>query len=126
MRRSKPTPLAACVGTDRKAQFRVNPLRPHEFCWLAFLSSSTPLIMSETEVNNEVSADTLRDRALEVVTNRGWLSKNAWSMSKALHAFAKPMRVVLTAEIPSDTMQQLLLRSPIVAVQLGGSVVVPP
>jgi hypothetical protein len=73
-------------------------------------------------------ADTVRDRALELVAKRGWLSnlKDAWSLSKAVHAFDKPMNVVLAAETPDDIMQQLLLRSPIVAVQLEGSVVAPP
>jgi hypothetical protein len=81
--------------------------------------------MSEIEVDCDASADTLCDRALEVVAKRGWLSKHSWSVSKAVHAFAKPIRVVLAAETPADVVQQLLLRSPIVAVQLEDNVVAP-
>ena len=81
--------------------------------------------MSEIEVDCDASADTLCDRALEVVAKRGWLSKHSWSVSKAVHAFTKPIRVVLAAETPADVVQQLLLRSPIVAVRLEGSVDAP-
>jgi hypothetical protein len=80
--------------------------------------------MSEIGVDCDASA-TLCDRALEVVAKRGWLSKHSWSVSKTVHAFAKPIRVMLAAETPADVVQQLLLRSPIVAVQLEGNVVAP-
>jgi hypothetical protein len=81
--------------------------------------------MSEIEVKSDAPADPLCDRALEVVSKRGWLSKNAWSVSKAVHAFAKPIRVMLAAETPADVVQQLLLRSHIVALQLEDNVVAP-
>jgi hypothetical protein len=34
--------------------------------------------------------------ALEVVAKVGWLSKGAWDVSRAVHAFAKPIMVTLT------------------------------
>jgi hypothetical protein len=85
----------------------------------------TLLIMSEVSIDSDAAADSLRDRALEVVAKRGWLSKNAYSLSKTVHAFTKPVKVVLAAEAPPDTVQRLLLRSPIAAVQLDGNVVAP-
>jgi hypothetical protein len=72
-----------------------------------------------------VDSDSLRDRAFEVVAKRGWLDKNAYSLSKTVHAFAKPIRVVLTDEAAAEVVQQLLLRAPIMALQLKGNASVP-
>jgi hypothetical protein len=69
--------------------------------------------------------DSLCNRALEVVAKRGWLATEAWSVLKAVHAFAKPIRVVLAAETPDDVVQQLLLRSVIVAVHLNDNIDAP-
>jgi hypothetical protein len=73
----------------------------------------------------DAAADGTCCRALEVVAKLGWLSKTAWSVSKAVHAFSKPMLVVLADETPADIVQKLLLRYPIVAMQLEGSVIAP-
>ena len=73
----------------------------------------------------DAAADDTCCRALEVVAKLGWLSKTAWSVSKAVHAFSKPMLVVLADETPADIVQKLLLRYPIVAMQLEGSVIAP-
>jgi hypothetical protein len=73
-------------------------------------------IMSERKKRGAIAADTCYS-ALEVVAKRGWLEQPAWSVSQAVHAFAKqlPMLVVLADETPADTVQQLLLRPYIVA-----------
>jgi FNIP Repeat len=73
----------------------------------------------------DASADILRDRALEVVAKLGWLSKNAYSLSKTVHAFAKPVRVRLTEDAPAAVVRQLLLRAPVVAAQLDGNAAIP-
>jgi hypothetical protein len=37
--------------------------------------------------------------ALRVVAREGWLCKSGWSISKAVHAFAKPTKARLTSSI---------------------------
>jgi hypothetical protein len=81
--------------------------------------------MCEKELETNVAVDSSCNRALEVVAKRSWLSKNAYSVSKAVHAFAKPIRLVLTDEATAEVVQQLLLRTHIIALQLGGNASVP-
>jgi hypothetical protein len=80
---------------------------------VGWLSLSYTLLMSGMMDVTDASADTLRDRGLEVVAKLGWLSKNAYSLSKTVHAFAKPIRVRLTEDAPAGVVRQLLLRAPL-------------
>jgi hypothetical protein len=55
-------------------------------------------IMSERKRRDASAAADTCCKALEVVATRGWLETPAWSVSQAVHAFAKqlPMLVVLS------------------------------
>jgi putative component of toxin-antitoxin plasmid stabilization module len=54
-------------------------------------------------------------QALEIVAREGWLCKEAWSISKAVHAYAKPTRIVLgqaaSPAISRAVLQRLLITS---------------
>eukprot|EP00953_Heterococcus_sp_UTEX-ZZ885_P034967 18083-Heterococcus_DN1.PRE.1 len=83
--------------------------------------------MSESKRRDAPAAADTCCKALEVVATRGRLETPAWSVSQAVHAFAKqlPLLVVLADETPADTVQQLLLRPYKVAMQLEGGVIAP-
>jgi hypothetical protein len=74
------------------------------FLLLVLLYASFTLSMS-AQRNADAVVDSLCERALEVVAKRGWLPKGAWSLSKAVHAFVKPIKVVLAAETSADIVQ---------------------
>jgi hypothetical protein len=120
---------------ERCAYNRPSEARQHVRNRLSFSHLVFPLLlllyapihshsMSE-QLDSDAVVNRLCDRALEVVAKSGWLDKTIWSVSKALHAFVKPIKVVLADETPADIAQRLLLRSRIVAVQLEDNVDAP-
>jgi ribosomal protein S8E len=60
--------------------------------------------------------------ALEVVAKVGWLSKSAWEMSRAVHAFTKPINVKLTPAMSDAVKAGILSRSTVVKLQLEDNV----
>jgi hypothetical protein len=58
--------------------------------------------------------------ALRVVAREGWLCKPGWSISKAVHAFAKPIRVVVGGSIDRATTNAVLARPLITVLRLQG------
>jgi hypothetical protein len=63
--------------------------------------------------------------ALELVAKVGWLSKDAWNVSKNVHAFAKPIKVTLTAAVSDAVKTGVLSRSTIVQLQLEDNITPP-
>jgi hypothetical protein len=63
--------------------------------------------------------------ALEVVAKVDWLNKHARSVSKATHAFAKPIKVTLMAAVSDGVKACVLSRSSIANLQLEDNVARP-
>jgi hypothetical protein len=59
-------------------------------------------------------------RALSIVAREGWLSKACWSISRAVHAFAKPMKLVLSSSTDEAIVDAVLARPLIIMLQLKG------
>eukprot|EP00953_Heterococcus_sp_UTEX-ZZ885_P038986 20003-Heterococcus_DN1.PRE.3 len=66
----------------------------------------------------ESASDETCLRALHIVAREGWLCKAGWSISKAVHAFAKPTKARLTSSI--DIVNAVLARPLVTALQLEG------
>eukprot|EP00953_Heterococcus_sp_UTEX-ZZ885_P038991 20003-Heterococcus_DN1.PRE.8 len=58
--------------------------------------------------------------ALRIVAREGWLSKAAWRISRAVHAFAKPTRALLSGNMDDAMASAVLARPLITALRLRG------
>jgi hypothetical protein len=68
----------------------------------------------------ESASDETCLRALRIVAREGWLCKDGWSISKAVHAFAKPTKARLTSSIGEAIVNAMLARPLVIALQLEG------
>ena len=64
-------------------------------------------------------------QALEIVAREGWLCKQGWSICKAVHAYAKPTRVVLGKEASTATSNAVLQRLLVTSVRMTNHAAAP-
>jgi hypothetical protein len=60
-------------------------------------------------------------RALQIVNREGWLSKAGWSISRGVHAFAKPSKAVIRRKTRRAIATSVLARPLIKTVRLQGN-----
>jgi hypothetical protein len=76
--------------------------------------------MLAMEAPQEYASDESCLGALRIVAREGWLCKAGWSISKAVHAFAKPTKARLKSRIGGAIVNAVVARHLITALRLQG------